>query len=205
MSLTSEMSRIATEFEAAQGERLAAIAKIRSDMRQENRRNKASLRRMMATHRVATKSSLRGIFGTAAFARGAAEEMVDRLKRERAESTSDLRDQLSSYAAKLHETVGEELAGLSATRKKTARRELSARRTQVKDLRRRVGVLLANSDKLIEGLNQDRERAGRAWEHHMRNTSRQRRVAMRAAAEDVATPRKRTARKTAKKRKRART
>lgn len=205
MSLTSEMSRITAEFEAAQGERLAAVAKIGSDMRRESRRNAAFLRRTMTTHRAAIKGSLRDIFGTAAFARGAADEMVDHLKHEREESASDLRDRLSSFAANLRDTVGEELAEFATARMKMARREHSARRAHVRDLRRRVGALLASSDKLVEGLNQDRERAGRTWEQHLRAASRQRRAATRAAAENETTSRRSTARKTTKRQKHART
>ena len=39
--------------------------------------------RTMAAHRAATKSSLRDIFGTAAFTRGAAEELIERFRNER--------------------------------------------------------------------------------------------------------------------------
>jgi hypothetical protein len=204
MSLTSEMSRITADFEAAQGARLATIAKIGSRMRRENHGNKASLMRKMAAHRAATKSSLRDIFGTAAFARGAAEELIERFREEREESANDLRDKLSSYAAGLRETVAEALSDMAATRAKMARRDEGARRTQLKDLRRRVHALLANSEKLISDFHQDRERAGRIWEQHLRNASRQRRASSRAAAEDVTPPRKRATRKIAKKRKQAR-
>jgi len=195
MTLTSEMSRITTEFEAAQGERLAAIAKIGSSMRRDSRRNKVSLAHTMAAHRAATKSNLRDIFGIAAFTRGAAVEMVERFKNEREECANDLRKQLDSYVADLRETVGEELAHLTATRAKMARRENNARRVQLKDLRRRVEALLANSVKLIEDFNKDRAHAGRVWEQHMRNAPRQRRAATRGAVKDKTTPRKQTAQK----------
>ena len=204
MSLTSQMSRITADFEAAQGARLAAIAKLGSLVRRENRGNKTSLMRTMATHRAATKSSLRDIFGTAAFTRGAAEELIERFRNERMESASGLREQLGSYVTNLRETVAEELGDLSARRAKIARREDGARRTQLKDLRRRVHALRANSEKLIADFNQDRERAGRIWEQHLRNASRQRRASSRCSAEDVTPPRKQAIRKTAKKRRRAR-
>ncbi len=184
MSFTSEMSRITAEFEAAQSARLGALTSIGSGVRRENQRNKASLMGAMTAHRVATKSSLRDIFGTAAFARGAAVELIERFRNEREESTSDLRDQLGSYAANLRETVGEELADLAATRAKMARREQGARRAQLKDVHRRVEALLAGSDKLIESISRDRQRAGRIWEQHLSNASRLRRAAARAAAED---------------------
>ena len=198
MSLTSEMSRITTDFEASQGERLASIAKIRPGVKREKQLNKASLKRTMAAHRSATKSSLRDLFGMAAFTRGAAVDMVERFGNEREESTSDLLEQLAAYAANLREAVGEEIAHLAATRLKTARREDNARRAQLKDLRKRVEVLLND-------FSQDRRHAGQVWEQHLRTTLRQRRgVAARKAPKAVATPRKQAARKTAKKRKHAR-
>jgi len=191
MSLTSEMSRITAEFEAAQGGRLAEIAKIGSDMRRDSRRNKASRARTMATHRTATKNSLRDIFGMAAFTRGAAEEMIERFADEREDCTNDLRKRLDSYVADLRKTVGEELAHLTATRAKVARREENARRVQLKDLHRRVEALLANSVKLVEDFTKDRARAGRIWTQHMRNAPRQRQ----AATAVKAAPRKQTAKK----------
>lgn len=191
MTLTSEMSRITTEFEAAQGERLAAIAKIGLGMRRDSRRNKTSLAHAMAAHRTSTKNSLRDIFGMAALTRGAAEEMIEGFANEREDCASDLRKRLETYVADLRETVGEELAHLNATRVKMARREDSARRVQLKDLRKRVEALLAASVKLIEAFNKDRARAGRIWEQHLRNAPRQRQTIVK----DRATPRKQTAQK----------
>ena len=202
MTLTSEMSRITTDFEAAQSARLTAIAKIGTGVAREKHRNKASLKRTMTAHRAAAKSSLRGIFGAASFTRGAAEEMIERFRNEREECASDLRDQLDSFVADLRETVGDELAHLTATRVKMARREESARRAELKDLRRRVEALLANSVKLIDDFNKDRARAGRVWEQHLRNAPLQRRTATQTAEKDAATPRKQSVRRTAKKRKR---
>ena len=204
MSLTSEMSRITGEFEAAQGARLAAIAKLGSNGRRQSHRNESQLMGAMTVHRAATKKSLRNIFGTAAFARGAAEELIEHFKSERAESASDLRDQLSSYVADLRETVGEELAELAAARTKMAHREGSARRAQLKNLRARVEALLANSNSLIGALNRDRTRAGRIWQQHLRNSSRQRRSAAHTAAASTAAPRAHATRRTAKKRRQAR-
>ncbi len=204
MSLTSEMARITGEFEAAQGARLATVAKIGPSMRRGNHANKTSLRRTMATHRAATKSSLRDIFGIAAFTRGAAVELVESFRNEREKSANDLRDQLGAFAADLKETVSEALADLTATRLKKARRDESTRRAQFKDLRRRVDALLASAGELIANFNQDRERAGKLWEQHLRNASRLRRTASRKAVPDAPAPRKKAARKTEKKRKRAR-
>ena len=86
MTLTSEMSRITTGFEASQGERLASIAKIRPGVKREKQLNRASLKRTMAAHRVATKNSLRDLFGMAALTRGAAVDMVERFGNEREET-----------------------------------------------------------------------------------------------------------------------
>lgn len=189
MSLTSEMSRITTEFEAAHGARQAAIAKIRSGVKRENHRNKASRVRTMATHRAATKSSLRDIFGTAAFTRGAAKELIERFGNELEQCASELRSRLDSYVADLRKTVGKELAQLTVSRVKMARQEESARHAQLKDLRRRVEALLAAAGKLIEDFNKDRQRAGRIWGQHLRGASRPGRAAKRVAAEDTAKPR----------------
>ncbi len=197
MSLTSEMSRITKEFEAAQGERLGSIAKIGPCVTREKRSNRASLKHTMAAHRAATKSSLRDIFGIAAFTRGAAVDLVERFGNEREESTNELLDQLASYVADLREAVGEELSHLTATRLKTARREDSARHTQLKDLRKRVEALLKD-------FYQDRQQAGQVWKQHLRTALRQRRAPVRAATKVAAAPRKHTAKKTAKKRKHAR-
>jgi hypothetical protein len=204
MTLTNEMSRITTDFEASQGERLASVAKIRPGVVREKHLNRASLKRTMAAHRVATKNSLRDLFGMAAFTRGTAVDLIERFKNEREECTSDLRNQLDSYVADLRETVGEELAHLASARVKLARRADNVRRAQLKDLRRRVEALLASAVKLIEDLNKDRQHAGQVWEQHLRTALRQRRVAARTATKAVATPRKQTARETAKKRKHAR-
>ena len=204
MSLTSEMSRITGEFEAAQGARLAAVAKLAPNARRQGHRNETLLKGAMTAHRAATKKSLRDIFGTAAFARGAAEEMIEDFKSARVESASELREQLSSYVAELRETVSEELANLVAARTKMARRDENARRAQVKDLRARVEDLLADFDALIGALNCDRTRASRVWHQHLRNSSRQRRSAAHTAVASTAEPRARTARRTTKKRRHAR-
>ena len=197
MTLTSEMSRITTGFEASQGERLASIAKIRPGVKREKQLNRASLKRTMAAHRVATKNSLRDLFGMAALTRGAAVDMIERFGNEREESTSDLLDQLASFADDLREAMGEQLAHLAATRVKTAHREDSVRHAQLKDLRKRV-------EALMKGFSQDRQQAGQVWEQHLRTALRRRRAAARAVTKSVAAPRKQTARKTAKKRKHAR-
>jgi hypothetical protein len=193
------MSRITAEFETAQSERQAAIAKIGAGMRQEKHKNKASLAHAMDVHRAATKGSLHDIFGTAAFTRGAADEMIERFKNEREACASDLRNQLGAYVADLQETVGKELAHLTSTRAKTARREENVRRAQLKDLRRRVQALLTGAAKLIEEFNKDRQRAERVWDQHLRKAPRQRQAAIRVAAKGTVAPHKRSARRKAKK------
>jgi hypothetical protein len=197
MTLTSEMSRITTGFDVAQGERLASIAKIKPGVKREKQLNRSSLKRTMTAHRAATKSSLRDLFGMAALTRGAAVDMVERFGNEREESTSDLLDQLASFADDLREAVGEQLAHLAATRVKTARREDNARHAQLKDLRKRV-------EALMKGFSQDRQQAGQVWEQHLRTALRRRRAATRAVPKSLTAPRKQTARKTTKKRKHAR-
>jgi hypothetical protein len=191
MSLTSEMSRITAGFEASQGGRLAGIAKIGAEMRRDGRKNKASLAHTMAAHRSATKSSLRDIFGMAAFTRGAAEEMIERFADEREDCTNDLREHLDAYVTELRKTGGVELSRLTMARVKMAHREEAARRVQLKELRRRVEALLANSDRLIEDFKKDRVHAGRVWDQHMRNAPKQRR----AAATVKAAPHKPAAKK----------
>jgi hypothetical protein len=176
MSLTSAMSRITADLEAAQGGRLAGIAKIGPAVRRDGRKNKASLAHTMAAHRAATKSDLRDIFGMAAFTRGAAEEMIERFTDEREDCTNDLREHLEAYVAELRKTVGVELSRLTAARVKMAHREEAVRRVELKDLRRRVEVLLANSARLIEDFKKDRVHAGRVWEQHMRNAPKQRKA-----------------------------
>jgi DNA anti-recombination protein RmuC len=194
-----------TDFKAARGARLAAIAKIRSGVSRDKQRNKTSLMHTMSAHNAAIKKGLRDIFGTAAFTRGAAEELIEAFRDKREKIASDLRDQLESSASALRETVGEQLSHMAAARMKAARREGNARRAQIKDLRRRVDALLANARKLMETFSQDRQHAGHAWDQYMRSAAPpQRRAATRATAKDVATPHKPAARKTAKKRKHAR-
>jgi hypothetical protein len=67
-----------------------------------------------------------------------------------------------------------------------ANRERRARRAHLKELRRHVSALLASADKLINGLNHDRARAGQVWEQHVRNGSRQLPPAKRAAPKRAA-------------------
>lgn len=182
MTLTSEMSRMAAEFEAAQGERLAAIARIGSEMRRDSRRNKASLARTMSAHHAATKSGLRDIFGLVALSRGAAQDMVELLAKEREDCARDLHRQLEAYVSELRRTVGDEMSRLNASRAKMTRREVNVRRGQMKDLRRRVEALLADSAKLMADLHKDRARAGKLWSQHAHNTPRQRLATVKQAA-----------------------
>lgn len=182
MTLTSEMSRIAAECEAAQGARLAAIAKIESEMRRDGRKNKTTLARTMSAHRSATKSSLRDIFGLAAFTRGATQDMIERFGREREHDAELLHRQLDDYTSELHDSVSAELERMAATRTKTMRREANQRRAQVKELRHRVAAQLAESDKMLADLRKDRTRGERVWEQHAHDAPRQRKATIKKAA-----------------------
>lgn len=176
MTLTSEMSRIAAEFEAAKGERLAAIARIGSQMRRDSRKNQVSLARTMTAHRAATKSGLRDLFGVVAFSRGAAQDTIERLAKEREECARDLHRKLEIYVDDLRETVSEELGRLTASRAKMTRREANTRRLQLKELRRRVEALLADSAALMADLHKDRTRAGKVWGQHAHQGLRRQRA-----------------------------
>jgi hypothetical protein len=195
MSLTSEMSRTTAEMAAAQRERSAAIAKISSELRRKTHRDETALKSAMAAHRAGTKRSLRDIFGRAAFTRGAAEEMIERLRKEREGVASELWPKLNAYAANIRDTVGEEIAQMAAARADMASRERRMRRGHLAELRQQVEAVLASSQKLIEDLNHDRERAGQVWDQHVRNAMRQRqqRATKRTAAKRTPAPKPRAA------------
>ena len=99
-----------------------------------------------------------------------------------------LRDHLRSSAEELQETVEGQLEHLAGTRTGSARREETARRTYLKDLRRRVHAVLGNADTYIKGLHKDRIGAERLWEQHCRTAQRLRK----AAANGDAAPHRRT-------------
>lgn len=191
MSLTSDMSRIAAECEAAQGARLAAIAKIESDMRRDGRKNKAALARTMSAYRSATKSSLRDIFGLAALTRGATQDLIERIGKEREEGAEELHRQLDDFVSELHETVNSELERMATARTKTMRRDANMRRAQVKELRHRVAAQLAEADKMMANLHKDRTRGERVWEQHAHDAPRQRKATIKATAQEAQTTQKR--------------
>lgn len=196
MTLTSEITRIAAECEAAQGARLAAIGKIEAEVRRDGRKNKAALARTMNAHRSATKSSLRDIFGLAAFSRGATQDMIERLGKEREESAEELHRQLDDFVSELHETVSGELERMATARTKMTRREANLRRAQLKDLRHRVAVQLSESDKMMADLHKDRTRGERVWEQHAHDAPRQRKAAIKksAVADSKPAPKRKRAR-----------
>jgi hypothetical protein len=191
MTLTSEMSRIAAECEAAQGARLAAIAKVETEMRRDARKNKTVLARTMSAHRSATKTSLKDIFGLAAFTRGATQDMIERFGKEREASAEELHRQLDDYVAELHDTVSDELEHMAAVRTKATRRDANMRRAEIKDLRHRVAVQLAESDKMMANLHKDRARGERVWEQHAHDAPRQRKAATRKGGSADSTVHKR--------------
>lgn len=69
------------------------------------------------------------------------------------------------------------------------------RRGHLAELRQQVEAVLASSQKLIEDLNHDRERAGQVWDQHVRNAMRQRqqRATKRTAAKRTPAPKPRAA------------
>ncbi|MFI5016032.1 MAG: hypothetical protein ACHQAY_27165 [Hyphomicrobiales bacterium] len=197
MSLTNEMSRVSTQFEASQAARSAAIGAIEAAVQHDLRRGRAARSRVMAAHQKATKSHLKEIFGAAAFLRGAAGDLIERIADGHEKSSDAMRDDLRSFVQELQETVEGQLQRLTDKRSATARQEEAARRAYLKDLRRRVHAVLGNADKYIKGLHKDRTTAERVWEQHRRTSQRLRE----AAVNGEAAPRKRTVK--AKKRQRA--
>lgn len=167
MSLTSEMSRTTAHIEASRRERLAAIAKISSDLRRQTQKSEASRMDVIATHRIATKSSLRDIFGIVAFTRGSAEELVERFRKERKSAANELWSELDSHVSRIRQAVSAEIAQIAATRATMAGRTRNARLDYLKEMRRRVDAVLNTSHKLMDELSEDRQRAGQVWEQHV--------------------------------------
>lgn len=166
MSLTSEMSRVTAQIEVAQRNRSATLAKIRTDLKRETQAGEAAREQVMAAHKAAVKSSLRDIFGRTAFTRGAAEEMVERFRKERNTAASELWPKLTAYADHVKDTVSAEVARLNAARSSMASRERNVRQNHVREIRQRVGALRAHADRFVGELRQDREGAADMWEEH---------------------------------------
>lgn len=177
MSFTNEMARVGAQVEIAQAARSAAVAAIASGVRRDLQKGHATRLRMMAARQKATKSQLKEIFGAAAFLRGAAEDMIDRFAQDQEANGDALRDFLKAYVDELQETVEGQLENFAEIRTAAARRDETARRAYLKDLRRRVHAVLGNADKFMKGLHKDRTAAGRVWEQHSRTTQRLRKAA----------------------------
>jgi len=197
MSLSNEMLRIGAQFEIAQAARSAALGAIEAAVRHDLQRARAARSRTMSAHRKATNSHLKDLFGAAAFLRGAAEDMIARFADEHEKKGDATRDHLRSFVDGLQETVERQLQRLTDGRTATARREETARRAYLKDLRRRVNAVLGGADKYVKELHKDRTTAERVWEQHGRTSRRLRQ----AAAGGEAASRTRTV--TAKKRRKA--
>ncbi len=177
MSFTNEMSRIGAQFEVAQAARSAAIGAIDAAVKHDLQRGRATRSRVMAAHRKATKSHLKEIFGTVAFLRGAAEDLMDRFADDHERKGDAMRDDLRSFVEGLQETVEGQLQHLSDRRTAIARQEGAARRTYLKDLRRRVHAVIGNAEKYVNDLHKDRTTAERVWEQHGRTSRRLRETA----------------------------
>ena len=188
MSLTNEMSRIGAQFEVAQAARSAAIGAIDATVKHDLQRGRAARSRVMAAHRKATKSHLKGIFGAVASLRGAAENLMHRFADDHERKGDAMRDDLRSFVEELQETVEGQLQHLSDRRTATARQEETARRAYLKDLRRRVHAVIGNADKYVTDLYKDRTTAERVWAQHGRTSRRLRET----AASGGAASRKRT-------------
>lgn len=168
MSLSSEMSRLAAEFEAAKSARLAEIASIAASVHQDCENNRDTLSRVMSAHSGATRRSLRNIFGTAALTRGAAEELVERFHGERETSAGELHEQLSAFVGDLHSNVAAELSRFNSARGKVKRRAAETRRGDLKELRECVEAIRDDSAKLVEGFAADRKNSMGVWNRHLR-------------------------------------
>jgi|GEM_PF-3137738 len=175
MTLSSEMTRLAAEFEASQADRLAAVASIASTVRSDLEQGRASLNSTMTELMKTIDADLKGIFSQAAIIRGRARDLIDRFAAEREDDADRLRAELGGYMADLQSSVQELLNEHAKTRGAMGAREADARAAYLEDLRSRVNALLAEADKFINSLAKDRDRASRAWSQHARNMEKMRR------------------------------
>lgn len=185
MSLSSETMRVAAEFEAAQAARLAAIAGIGATVQRDMRQDRASLKRTMAEYARTMDKELKGIFSEVALIRGAAKDLIEWFASEREENTEAMRAELESLTSKLEKSVSAELSEMVTAREEVARRESTARRAYLRDLRRRVGAVLGDASKYIADLNHDRMRAERVWLQHLRTQRKRRHEAAKQAHADA--------------------
>jgi hypothetical protein len=168
MSLTSELTHISAQFEDAKRARLAATEQLRSTVKSALANGRAGRARIMARHREATKTRMQEIFGAAAFVRGSAQDLIERLAHERGFARDVLSTRLRLSADKLQNNVEKQLEGFARLRKTTTQREAAVRRAYLDGVGRRVGVILANAESFMIAAHQDRVAAERVWQQHCR-------------------------------------
>ncbi|MCG8503802.1 MAG: hypothetical protein MI755_04270 [Sphingomonadales bacterium] len=175
MTLTSEMTRLAAEFEDGLQDRLAQIAGIQARVGQELEDGQVARARAMAEHSETIDADLKGLFSEAAIIRGRAEDLIDDFAAQREKNAATMRAKLESHVADLQVSVEKLLGSYSSARDSMSAREAAARQAYLKELQARVQALLADAAKFVDGLRKDRERAGRVWARHARNMSKLRR------------------------------
>ena len=172
MSLTSEMLRIGAQFESAQAARRTAVATIAATVRRDLQKNRSARAHAMATRRRSTREDLNELFGTVAFSRGAARDLIEGFARDREQKCAALQTMLTTSARNLQATVAGRIADLAAQRAAMSRQARTTRRACVTRLQRQVHDLLDNAADFIRGLHQDRAGAERGWEQHCRAVRR---------------------------------
>ncbi len=168
MSLTSELTDISAQFEDAQRARLAAIVELRSTVKSALANGRTGRAGVMARHREATKARLQEIFGAAAFVRGSAQDLIERLAHERGVTRDVISTRLQLSVDKLQNSVQTQLEGATRQRKTAAQREATARRAYLEDVDRRAAAVLANAESFMIALHNDRAAARRVWQQHSR-------------------------------------
>ena len=168
MSLTSELTHISAQFENAQRARLAATQQLRSTVKSALANGRTGRARIMARHREATKTRLQEIFGAAAFVRGSAQDLIERLAHERGLARDVLSTRLRLSVDKLQNNVEKQLEGFARLRKTTAQREAAVRRAYLEDVDRRARAVLASAGSFMTALHNDRVAAERVWQQHCR-------------------------------------
>ena len=177
MSFTNEMSRIGAQFEVAQAARSAAIGAIGSGETRPPKRPRRAVPRddgPPESHQEPPEGNfLHGRLLTRR--RGGFDGSLCR--RPRKEGRRDAGRFESRLVKGLQETVEGQLQHLSDRRTAIARQEGAARRTYLKDLRRRVHAVIGNAEKYVNDLHKDRTTAERVWEQHGRTSRRLRETA----------------------------
>ncbi len=168
MSLTSELTHISAQFENAQRARLAATQQLRSAVKSALANGRSGRARIMARHREATKTRLQEIFGAAAFVRGSAQDLIERLAHERGLARDVLSTRLRLSVDKLQNNVETQLEGFARLRKTITQREAAARRAYLEDVDRRAGAVLASAESFMTAARNDRVAAERVWQQHCR-------------------------------------